>query len=67
MTNSICSQTFAGPFLLALATDEEREEVVQEVEEFMQPDCYDAATKEWTVMCELFASKKVDSPLTSSR
>lgn len=42
--------TFAGPFLNALADEQSREAVVQEVENALRPDCYDAKLDQWSVM-----------------
>lgn len=43
-------RTFAGPFLNALPDGKSRQEVVQEVEDVLRPDCYDADQDQWTVM-----------------
>lgn len=43
-------RTFAGPFLNAFPSDEEKEETLQEVEDMLRPDCYDADEDVWTVM-----------------
>ncbi|PWY97458.1 S-adenosyl-L-methionine-dependent methyltransferase [Testicularia cyperi] len=42
--------TFAGPFLNALPDQKSREEVVEEVQEFLRPDCYDPLQDSWSVM-----------------
>ncbi|EST04748.1 Methyltransferase domain protein [Kalmanozyma brasiliensis GHG001] len=42
--------TFAGPFLNAFDSQEEREEVVAEVEDALRSDAYDASTGTWSVM-----------------
>lgn len=42
--------TFAGPFLNAIQSEEERAKVVQEVEDALRPDCYDVSTGVWSVM-----------------
>ncbi|CBQ72671.1 conserved hypothetical protein [Sporisorium reilianum SRZ2] len=41
---------FAGPFLDAIGTQGEREEVVSEVEEALRPDAFDAVSGVWCVM-----------------
>lgn len=43
-------RTFAGPFLNAIVSEEERERVVEEVVEAVRPDCYDATSGIWSVM-----------------
>lgn len=43
-------RTFAGPFLNALDSEGEREEVVREVEEALRPDAYDQESGVWNVM-----------------
>lgn len=43
-------KTFAGPFLNAIESEEERVQVIQEVEEAVRPDCYNASSGTWCVM-----------------
>ncbi|SPO27098.1 related to ERG6 - Delta(24)-sterol C-methyltransferase [Ustilago trichophora] len=43
-------KTFAGPFLNAIESEEERVQVIQEVEEAVRPDCYNANSGTWCVM-----------------
>ena len=43
-------KTFAGPFLNAMDNEDDKAKVVQEVEEALRPDCYDAQSGTWSVM-----------------
>lgn len=43
-------KTFAGPFLNAISLQQERDEIVSEVQDALRPDAYDAETEVWSVM-----------------
>jgi len=45
-------QTFSGNFLNALPTEQDRIDVLEELEEMLKIDMYDAEEDEWTLMCE---------------
>ncbi|KAN0060039.1 hypothetical protein ACQY0O_008012 [Thecaphora frezii] len=43
-------RTFSGPFLNAFGEEAVRQEVLEEVEEKLRQDCYDAAEDRWSLM-----------------
>ncbi|CAO1632893.1 unnamed protein product [Sympodiomycopsis kandeliae] len=43
-------ETFCGPFLNALDSDQSREQAIKDLEDLLRPDMYDPYTKTWTAM-----------------